>query len=67
MICDCKCHQNANEKSNCGNCGNTGIKLENKTVLDEIPMIPLEEKPIFTKGTKTLINTKTISEIEKTS
>ena len=54
VICDCKCHQDKNIKSNCGTCGNTGTKWDNpRDHLSEIN--PFETKPIFPKGSKTLI------------
>lgn len=62
MICDCKCHQNVNEMSNCGKCGNTGIKIENLDISNPIIFIPLEEKPIFSKKTTDLKNSITLSE-----
>lgn len=65
MICPCECHQKPEIKSNCGKCGNTGTVLETKYNLEEIPYIMLDEKPIFTKNSKTLINSTKLKQYDK--
>jgi len=51
LICDCKCHQDIDEKSNCGNCNNTGIKIENISTERNNPtkMESIKNKPYFSK------------------
>ena len=62
MICDYKCHQDSNEKTNCGTCNNTGVIIPFDQ-RDSFDMIPLEQKPIFVKGEKDMSNFKIISDL----
>jgi hypothetical protein len=48
MKCKCKCHQTKSDKSNCGDCNNTGIQIELEVIRrDSSKMLPFKDKPYF--------------------
>lgn len=63
-ICDCKCHQiessTVEKNSNCGSCGNTGIKDPLRKAGD-VFTTPITDKPMFVKGSTDITGAKTLS------
>jgi len=50
VVCRCKCHQDRNEKSNCGRCNNTGIEILEPVVnRKKTTMKPFADKPFYPK------------------